>query len=383
MKHTRKAPVISLFVLLFALMFFGGITACKDDTDNGTVLDNGTEADNGTDAAAITLTHEKTFVFTPTDTYKTGVFCRLFYHQNREKFYLVFMGSKLDPSPESRPMDAEYVYMELDSGLNPTGVSGPLPLQCTGDFAIASDGTYYYFLQMVQEGYQLTKFDADFQTVKSETIAWDKTYEAGNDQILNYTDGRLYLATLYDTKGTGDNYYTGTNTATTYPHVYIYSTDLEPVDDVLLLDESNVPSGGSVIVRDGLFEMVTTDKMMRGNLYVYQWDSDWNYLDKKLLAMDGQWAQGLFYEDGYYYAVWHRGEHGNGNVAAGIFDESWSAVGGAPVTDYTGDYNAQRPWIIKAQDKLYVCYDVETTHAKDEPENKDWQCHIAVYAVAQ
>lgn len=323
--------------------------------------------------SSFSITHEKSYTLTPSGTNLKGVFCRLFYHPSRNKFYLTLSSGSAN--------DGGYSYIEYDANLNETGVKGPLPINFSGDYAIVSESGSYYFLTGAPSGYLLLKLDSDFNLTAQATISMDMNYNATNDQIMNYADGKLIISSLYDTEGTGSGYKTGLHTGTTYPHLFFYNTSLAQTESSrYLMDESNIPSGGSIIFNNGKYHMVTADKMQQSKLYVYQWDSNWKYLGKKLLSASGQWSQGLIYDNGRYYVAYHSGEHGNGNAVMGVFDGNWDSVASLSVTKYAGNYNAQRPWVLKVSNKVYVSYDVETVAAQ---EARDWQCHLDKYSITE
>jgi len=340
------------------------------------------ETKPSTENVSFQLTHAGSHTMTPTSNYRTGVFNRLFYDPSKNKFYLTLSGIKTGAT-DNTFANWEYAYYELDSDLNQTGVSGVIPVMVQGDYAIASDGMYYYFVTGHPQGWRLAKLTSDFQKVNEVVVGWDKNQDAGNDQLMNYTNGKLYMATLYDTQGTGEGYFTGAHPGMTYPHIFVYNTSLQHLENRYLLDESNIPAGGSIIFNNGKYHMVTADKMSgaTSKLYVYQWDSSWNYLGKKLLASDGQWSQGLLYENGLYYVAYHVGEHECGNIALGVYDDNWNKITSVNVTEYSENSNAQRPWLIKVGDKLYVSYDVGPVVNRHEV-IYNWQCHIDVYTVS-
>lgn len=341
----------------------------------------GSPADDGT---VVSISLASSYTLSPNEDYDTGVFCRIFYHPDRNKFYLTF-GAVITGGSVDRADDQRYGWREYDTDMSFTGNTGVIESRYAGDYAIASDGTFYYFLIMSGPGqYGLTKYDADFQSQGSVTIDWDDDYEAGNDQLMNFTNGKLYLATLYDTAGTGPGYYTGSHTGTTYPHVFVYSTDLTELEgSQYLTAESNVPSGGSLVDVEGTRYIVTADRLSGGALYAYAYDTNWQYLGKTTLASEGSWPQGLLYEDDRFYVVFHTGEHVNGNLAIGIYDSDWTSLLEQALTNYTTSYNAQRPWIIKVGNRLYISYDVASYDVPNHAEVRDWQCHVDVYEMSE
>ncbi|MBF0320143.1 MAG: hypothetical protein HQL01_10130 [Nitrospirae bacterium] len=323
------------------------------------------------------LSHDKSYTFTPTADYSTGVFCRLFYNESRGLFYLTLNGYKAGATGNYSTSNQEYAWYELDKSLTATGKHGKLPIASGGDYAIAYDGTWYYFLGGSMGGYTLYKLDADFALNKSTNIAWDNTKEAGNDQMMNFRGGKIYAATMYDTKGISDNYTSGSTNGTTFTHLFTYDTSLNKLDDRYLMDESVMTTGGSFMSKGGIYHVVTSDIFFPGRIYAYKWDSNWTYLGKTLLAYEGQWSQGVISSGERYYVAYHTGLHGSGNIALGVYDSIWNPLYIAPVTSYNGDYNGQRPWVTVVDDTLYVSYDVATS-----PDTQhDWQCHVKTYKI--
>lgn len=332
---------------------------------------------------AIHLTLAETKRMTPTEGYETGVFNRIFYNASRKKLYLT-MASLRENAPKPIPSYQDYVYYELDPNLNFTGISGRVSnLPSASDYAIASDGMYYYLLTGDPKGWLLQKLDLDFQAIDNVVVKLDDKWEAGNDQLMNYTNGKLYLAALYDNLGTGENYFTGKHNYTTYPHLFVYDTSLSMLDNRYLFDETNIPAGGSIIFNKNVCHMVTADKF-GGDLYVYRWDSNWSYLGKKSLATSAHWSQGLLYENGYYYVAYQRPPFGGngGAIILAVFDDNWNKITSVYVTEPSSTSSANRPWIIKLGNKIYVSYDVGTFAAVGG-EQPDWQCYISVIEVTK
>jgi hypothetical protein len=217
----------------------------------------------------------------------------------------------------------------------------------------------------------------------SVDIPFDPNYEAGNDQLMNLTGGVLVIGTLYDTAGTGPGYMTGMHTGTTYPQLRFYdpATLIEVASTRRLLDESNIPSGGSIAHRGAKYSLVTADRMESpqtpSKLYAYEWDESWAYLGKTLLSSDGQWSQGLLVDGDRIYVAYHQGQHVRGDVRLAVFDSAWRKLAELEVTKYGGAQTAQRPWILKVGNRIYVSYDVATGGDR----LKDWQAHVAIVEI--
>ncbi|MFA5840316.1 MAG: hypothetical protein WC890_06660 [Candidatus Margulisiibacteriota bacterium] len=361
----KKTKTLAILFLITAIIVIGMvIVSC------GSLITNST---------GFSLTYESTLIITPNDYHKTASFCRIFYVSSLNKFYVIYCGIRQGTSG-ILPTDTNYAWREYDANLQFTGRCGTLEYVSATDYAAAFDGDYFYMLNGNPQGYFLAKYDLNFNRLVSTVISWDSSWESGSDQMMNYTNGKLYLSTLYDSDRIDSSAVVGMAAGTSYPHMFIYNTSLEAISDFYLTAESNIPSGASVIYTNSHFFIVTTNVFPGGDLYAYKYDSNWNYLDKTFLAADGQWSQGLIMDNNKYYVAYHVGRHGNGNVAIGVYDSNWNNLYSKTITNYQDDYNAQRPWLIKVGNKVYISYDVDALIGGTE-EARNWQGYIDVYRV--
>ncbi len=312
--------------------------------------------------------------------HKTASFPRIFFHQGRNKIYALYAGIKTAATGRS-PQDQSIGWLEYDTTFTFTGKAGVLSEPATGgDIAVAFDGSNYYLLIGAPGGYNLYKYNADLALTQKTLVALNK-FDSPNDQLLNYTDGRLYLATILGDSATMNN-----PNVPVYQRWFTYSTSLVAERDTTMKGEPYMVTGGSIIASDNMLQVVTADKFLMSKLYVYQYTSAFKYLGKKLLASDAQWSQGLLYDNGYYYVAYHTGASGMGNVAVGIFDKNWNPVATQAVTIYPSapgksGYNAHRPWLMKRGSILYVSYDLASYDATGQ-ENPDWQGKVVLYEVS-
>ena len=105
------------------------------------------------DKPAVSLQKLSSMAFTPNSAHGTGVFSRIIYHSTRKLFYLMYNGFKAGTTG-AQQTDTDYAWMELDANLTPTGKRGVIINGARGDYAIAFDETYYYFLYTGRTGRQ-------------------------------------------------------------------------------------------------------------------------------------------------------------------------------------------------------------------------------------
>lgn len=312
--------------------------------------------------------------------HKTASFPRLFFQESSKKIYAVYAGIKTTSSGRS-PQDQSVGWIEYDTTMTATGKAGVLgDPNYGGDIAVSSDGSNYYLLIAGPGGYLVYKYDANFSFSQKATVKLGP-YDSSNDQLLNFTGNNLYFASISGDSAAKDP------EAAVGQRWFVYSSALGQERDTVMKGESYIVTGGSIINNDGKLHVVTADKFLQGKLFAYQYTTDFKYIGKKLLAGDGQWSQGLTYDDGYYYVAYHTGLHGQGNVTLGIYDKNWSAAATQAVTSYSSmpgpsatGYNAQRPWVMKRGNKVYVSYDV-ASYTQATGENPDWQGKITVFEV--
>lgn len=332
------------------------------------------------------LTFIKDTTITPAAEHKTGVFCRIYNDPFSYRFFVSYAGLR-DTSSGSTPNDQDYVWIELDTLLSPTGASGILPgFSSAGDYAMIKVGISYYHLSSCSgNSYCLKKFDLNFQLTDSVIIPLPLD-EYSNDQLLNFTNNKLIFASNKSDTLSGN--------LNCHPHIFVYDTSLNYVSDVLL-SEYIMSWGGSIIYNNNRYCIVSSDNNT-GNpnnqrpLKVWKYTQTWQLVDSILLDTSGQWSQGLIYENGYYFISYHTpGIHIAGNIKVAVFDTSWNKVTSLDVTAYAlpadpmneNWMNAQRPFLLKTGNTLYVAYDVDTMLA-GFIENKFWQAHIAILNIS-
>ncbi len=312
--------------------------------------------------------------------HKTASFPRVFFHQGRNKIYALYAGIKTAATGRT-PQDQSIGWLEYDSTFTLTGKAGVLTEPSTGgDIAAAFDGSNFYVIIGAPGGYNLYKYNSDLALSQKVLIPLNK-FDSPNDQLLNYTGGKLYCASILGDSATVNN-----PNVPVYQRWFTYSTSLVQERDTTMKGEPYMVTGGSIMSNDNMLQVVTADKFSGSKLYVYQYSSAFKYIGKKFLADNAQWSQGLLYENGYYYVAYHTGSPGAGNVVVGVFDKNWGTIATQAITSYTltlgkSGFNAHRPWLMKRGSTLYVSYDLGTYDAAGQ-ENPDWQGKVALYEVS-
>ncbi len=305
--------------------------------------------------------------------YDVGGFCRVFPAAAGTGYDVTFGGAfNLREMDESRRYEGD-VRRTLSADLSAWGAPQQFAVY-PGDYAIDTDGQFYYLLNAHPEGWRLGKYDADFQRVQ-EVIVRLPDGHAANDPMLRVWDGRLYLSDIYNPNNADmhSNKDAGAD-ETLYTHVWVYDTALNPLEDHILDEESNINGGTLIPYGDG-FAYVTADNFLRNNLKAFLYDADWNFLGSVLLEENGQWSMGGTVADGKIYIAYHRGEHSRGDVMLDIFDLGWNRLEQIPVTAVAQTFNAQRPWVLLDGDRLFVAYDM----SGGGPGMLNLQCMVNVY----
>lgn len=408
-----------LLALLGTAAGFWVVQNSLDETDPGgteETVETATTSDplkGTTDASILTaddLSQETTDVFSyvttvnvvPDDQYQTGGFCRLTYSEESESFYATFGGLKVDQTlDESKPFGYEagsgYAYKEYSLDLEPTGKEATFFENGTdsNSISVVENGkTYYYFLigsvpHDGQDGWNLIKYDPATWEVVDEVwmgLNYDPTDqimevggEAPNDQILGYGNGYLLPGDLYrvtEAEEGGPD----VGEATFYN---LHDTDLNFVEKVVLQDVPHI-NGGSIIFANGAYQVVSSTSFF-GDLVVMQYDEDWNFLDSKTLTENGQWAQGLVYdEQTELYYVSYVNHVGPTNVHLAAYDKNWDLVSYTRITDFNeGDDIIKvggRPFLFLKDDRLFVTYDIQTRATNGE-DDRNWQCYATEYSL--
>lgn len=333
------------------------------------------------------LSYKDHIILTPNTNDTIGAFCRLFYNSMQSKFYAVY-AARYYNTGLPKGMLQDFRWMELDSLLNPTGTIGVLSgFTSAGDYAMVMVDSIYYHL--TNEGsttsgnlkYRLSKYDDDFNFLNSIIITLNE-HDSNIDQLMNYTNERLIIGAMHDSCCTPP---------TTPPqpfynpniHLFQYDLNLSPISSNQLLEPKSYSWGASCIFNNNSYYIVTMDNFNDHILSAYQYDTNFNFMASIPLDADGQWSQGILWEDGYYYVAYHTGEHNHGNVRLGIYDSNWAQVSLTKVTDnlFTDGINSNRPFLLKVGNLLYVSYDVETYNPNSGENHKNWQAHVKVYEI--
>lgn len=355
------------------------------------------------DKAQVSLTLVNDIKLTPTLQDTSGVFCRAFYHSGRNKFYVVYASRAIISPPG---FNQYYRWEEYNSNFVSTGLRGTLPGVGSGggDYAMTMVGNRYYHVTgtgMAAWQFRLTKFDDNFNLISSITFTLDNS-DSKADMMLNYTNNKLIVGAFYQAGVTHPTMPVQSTTWTPQMHKYEFDTSLVQIGSPVLLNEMFTTWGSSCIFNSNMYNVVTFDKWKGHfsgifNLNVYRYDNNWNYIDTKSLNNDGQWSQGVLWDGTYYYVAYHTGRiHRGGNVTVSIYDTNWNQLHTKQVTSNqifdtinnqpalnTVQYNANRPFLTKVNDTLYVSYDQDDYVCSDYfpvpqySEGKRWQAHVA------
>ena len=330
----------------------------------------------------------------------TGVFCRTFYHEQRNKYYTVFAGRANYLSNQ------QFSWREYDTGFNPTGNHGTLAgfQGNVGDYAMVQVGTNYFHVTGTPGNwsYKLSKYDEDFNLVGSVSFAIDSS-DSKADMLLNFTNGRLIIGAFHVP---GTYHPTMPAQSTSWQpvmHKWEYDTLLNPVAPPAYLNESFTTWGASCVFNNGYYNIISFYKWLgqvnpQFDLNVYRYDSNWNFVDSIPLNDDGQWSQGVIWDGTHYIIAYHSGHtHQAGNVTVAIYDPSWNMVYDTVITPYsnfiqfstpplfTTDYNANRPFLTKVNDTLVVSYDVDDYQLQNWNgffiHGNRWQAHTMQFRI--
>ncbi len=353
--------------------------------------------------AQVSLTLVNDVKLTPTLQDTSGVFCRAFYHSARNKFYVVYASRAIISPPG---FNQYYRWEEYNTNFVSTGLRGTLPAVGSGggDYAMTMVGNRYYHVTgtgMAAWQYRLTKFDDNFNLISTTTFTIDN-FDSKADMMLNYTNGKLIIGAFQQTGVSHPTMPVQSSTWTPHMHKWEFDTSLVQIGSPVVLNEMFTTWGSSCIHNSNMYNIVTFDKWKGHfsgvfNLNVYRYDNNWNYIDTKSLNNDGQWSQGVLWDGTYYYVSYHTGRiHRGGNVTVSIYDANWNQLHSTQVTNNqifdtlnnlptlnTMQFNANRPYLTKVNDTLYVSYDQDDYVCSDYfpvpqyTESKRWQAHVA------
>lgn len=340
-------------------------------------------------------------VLTPNAIDTTGVFCRTFYHEGRNKYYTIFAGRADYLSNQ------HYAWREYDFDFNVPTNSGTLAgfnTASVGDFAMVMVGTNYYHLTGASNAwsYQLSKYDEDFNLLSSVTFPIDST-DSKADMMLNYTNGRLIIGAFHQE---GVLHPTMPQQSAGWEpilHKWEYDLMLNELTPPAYLNEVFTPWGSSCIFNNNTYHIVSFDKWKGPTnpvfkLQVYRYDASWNFIDSIPLNNDGQWSQGLLWDGSNYLMAYHSGHsHQAGNITLAAYDSNWNLVYDTVITNYsnfeqfsspplfTTDYNANRPFLTLVNDTLIVSYDVDAYRLQNWNgfflHDNAWQAHVMKFKI--
>lgn len=340
-----------------------------------------------------TLTYLNHYQLTPNDEDTMGVFCRVFYHPTRDKFYTIYAGRDSASSAPQGQMGF-FAWREYDANFVFTGLHDTLTNHSSaGDFAMVQVGTDYYHLTSGPVGkYKLSKYNEDFVLDHDTLITLDDN-DSNTDQLMNYANGRLIIGAFHEPSEVYPSF-PMQNAWTPTMHKFEFDLNLQPVAPETYLSPTFYSWGGSCIFNDNKYTIVSIDSFPQFHLTAFEYDVNWNYLGNATLNTDGQWSQGILWDGNYYYVAYHTGnQHWAGNVTVSIYDVNWTEVFTTTITNNitypmppgTDGENAQRPFLCRVGDKLYISYDQSTFTFVAMPENfiadMNWQSHVMVYQI--
>ncbi len=357
---------------------------------------------------------EKKMPITPSDDYTSGGFCRVNYVESQEAFIYTFGSGELsdtgdlDCTPEKVVEDRQigYAYIKYDTNLNELATAFFLAFNDTcqaGDSASAwSDDGFYYLTggpnylgnkgNAFENGMPVYKFDDELNQVGFYQLYADSLTQHKNDPTLAVVNNQVIISGLYDEDGSleGDmrNLPIDEGPGTWYATL---SKNLDYKDTFFLTDTSHI-SASSILFRDGIYYIITSEVGAGGSIIVMEYDEDWNFLGVKEIIENrlASWSQGALYlEDQNMYAVTYN-DHtilGSSNIFLALFDEDWNLVSNTAITQFSGnnadEIIASRSWIDYYDGKLYLSYDVEDLIYAQEVGADILQCQLSVIDLKQ
>ncbi|MBL6981815.1 MAG: hypothetical protein ISR58_11575, partial [Anaerolineales bacterium] len=309
------------------------------------------------------------------EAYDMGAFCRIFQRPDGKGYDYFYGGSfrKADSNEMRYNGDIQRLMNpDFSFATDPVLISSQ-----GGDFVIDFDGEFYYLLNGDPDGWLLRKYDSDFNVVAETNIALPEKHFA-NDQMVRVFNGLVFASGLYDPNfdesQRGDKQPADPNQEQ-FTHLWIYDTELNYVDDLILDDAPNI-NGGTLVYYEGTYAYVSADNFFSNQLSALLYNENWDYLETVQLQADAQWSMGGVYADGLLYIAYHKGQHSRGDVYVDIFDTDWNLQETIEVTGVdTEHFNAQRPWVQVYGDTMIVSYDV----GRDSEEFLDLQCLTTIY----
>ena len=356
----------------------------------------------------VSLAYLNHYQLTPNTQDTSGVFCRIFYHQGHNKFYVVYASRALVSPPG---FNQYYRWEEYNSSFIATGLRGTLSgfTGGVGDYGMVMVNNSYYHVTGTGIGpawqFRLSKYDENFNLVTSVSFSLDSA-DSKADLMLNYSNGKLIIGAFHQTGSYHPNMPMQSPSWTPNMHKWEYDTSLVSVATPAYLNETFTTWGSSCVFNNNQYNIVTFYKFQghynpNYNLNVYRYDSNWSYIDSVPLNNDGQWSQGVLWDGNYYYVAYHSGHlHRSGNITLGMYDINWNLVYDTTITNNavfdtinnnpplnTVRYNANRPYVTKLNDTLYVSYDQDDYKVSDYfpvplyTEGNRWQAHVMKFKI--
>ena len=185
--------------------------------------------------------------------YDVGAFCRLFPRSDGNGYDITYGGSYGN-------YDLNYggvVHKILDSDLQSLGEADEF-IDNAGDIGIDTDGEYYYVTTASPTGWKLEKFDSSFEKVAEVEVELPEGH-ANNDQMVRVWNDKVFLSSLYDPTLIGEL------SDGPFTHLWVYSTDLEYISDVILDDAPNI-NGETIIYYDETYAHISANNFFTNEL---------------------------------------------------------------------------------------------------------------------
>ena len=287
-----------------------------------------------------------------------GWFVRVNHVPATNRLVVTFASAPASSEPDQQ---SGYAYKEYDMGMNETGSAGYFlraPASDSGSIMIGN--TYYFAWSSSFYGWQITKYDAvTWQVLGEMSVPLDEATEASNDPMVAYVDGHLDVSSQANPPPGLDE---GTST-----HHRFFSLDLVAEGQMVLANPPHI-CGSSMVYVDGVYHLVTGTAFL-GDLFVMQYDRDWNLIQEKWLRPHAHWSQGLAFDGQRFYVAYLDTSRRPPtlfplvtNLHLAVFDRDWNLLDDVAITDFHIEdlAFAGRPWVIIRNSRAYVSYDVST-----------------------
>ena len=331
----------------------------------------------------------KTVKVTPDSQFLTGSFARINYVPAIDRFVVTF-GTK-GSIEKNNCQGGGYAYKEYTTEMQETGNSAeftwdPDACEANDSGSCMVDNTYY-FVHVPSEagmpyGWSITAYDAVTWNKLAERIVPLTNPNEGNlDPCIAFINGQFDVSDQYNPNGIWQE--------GTYSHHRFFSDGLDSLGYRILDDFPHI-SGASMILADNVIHIISADAFS-GDLYVLRYDTDWNFIEAKMLMEKAFWAQGVVFDGKMFYVSYlntsQRTEPGflpvHLNVHIAAFDRNWELVEDMAVTQFTeADYKQPgRPWLILHDNKLFLSFDCDSVDAATGEEMLRWQAIVKVYEI--